>query len=148
MPLTRKFLSWNPFGPPNENAATPWSEKSSWTCPSNGAEIATDADGMLTSTVPSAAFVNVTLPWIVKIPPRSIVSPSVVGFPFWSTPTAKRSTNAGVEKTIGIDGDGPVSPGSVGNVRLRLTAWPRWLISTLSEPWTTRPGRPTIAAIP
>ena len=62
IPLTRKFRNWKPCVPPNEKAAEPLSVKTSRTVPSNGALTLTDADGMLTSTVPSAALLNVTLP--------------------------------------------------------------------------------------
>ena len=50
IPLTRKFLSWKPIAPPNENAAAPCRAKTSCTEPLNGALILTCADGTFTST--------------------------------------------------------------------------------------------------
>ena len=92
IPLTRKFFIWKPIAPPNENAAVPCSEKTSCTVPLNGALIFTCADGMFTSTLLSGLRVKLTLPSTLKIPPRSILSPFVVGAPLAPTPTENFST--------------------------------------------------------
>ena len=88
IPSTRYVFSWSPPGPPNENAPAPCSEKTSRTSPANGALSEISAEVIWTSTVASGRRVNVTLPETRKIPPMSIVRPSVVGFPSASTPTA------------------------------------------------------------
>ena len=103
---------------------------------------------MFTSTVPSAALLKVTLPLhgedAAEVDRQAVRRRVAV-----LVDADREALDEHRRREVDVIGPGGfVSPGRAGRARLTLTAWPRWLISTFSEPMHGEAGQSDDPATP
>ena len=149
-PLTCRFSSWKPSGPPKKKRAPPVRLKASCTPVSDGILMLTVASGRSTSTRPDGVLVKRTAPEIVKMSARLIVTAELlVIWPNSSKPAENSCTLvASLKATRMVPASASGSIGSAGSSMMRLITWPVLLMRTVMLPEIVRPSRPIRLASP
>ena len=131
-PSTKKLSSLKPTPAPNENAASPVMSNIFVSAPSIGMLMPIPASWTLTSTAPLGSFVNVAVPWTVRMPAALRFSSPITCV--IAVAVANGMLNSGVSLPLNLIGS--------------VTERPLVLTLIVMLPVIVRPGRPTKLTAP